>query len=341
MSVPVSVDERFDVLIAAISGFYRTWVVYIGLELGYLAALRSAGRRGMTAEELAAATGTAAAPVREWLRAAHAFELVELDGDRATIDEDSAVVLLDDQRPEYLGGQFVSTVVASMDWERMTDFFRSGVPLPSRPERFRRSIERLTIQDIAVFFVEVLGQMPGLTATLAGGGRVVDVHCGGGRWLVAMARRFPAIELVGIESQSDSATRAADAVRVAGLADRATIEHVAIAEMGHAGEFDLAYLQFALHDLPDPEGALAAAWASVKVGGRLVVLDWCLPSGVEDDQTPLGELMWGTQLDQVLSGWRLQTREDFLELFRRAGLPEPSQAELPSGATTFILRRVA
>lgn len=335
----MSVDERFDELIGAITGFYRTWVVYIGLELGLLAALRAAGRGGMTSEELAARTGTALDPLREWLRAAHAYELVDIDGDRATIDEDSAVVLLDEQRPEYFGGQFVSTVVASMDWERMTDFFRTGVPLPSRPDRYRRSIERLTVQDIAVFFVEVLGQMPGLTATLSTGGHVVDVHCGGGRWLLAMARRFPELSLVGIEPYADSAARASEGVRAAGLDDRISIENVAVTAMGHAGEFDLAYLQFALHDLPDPEAALAAAWASVKPGGRLVVLDWCLPSIPEDDQTALGELMWGAQLDQILSGWRLRTREDFVELFGRAGLPEPSQAELPSGATTFILRR--
>lgn len=337
----MSVDDRFDELIGAITGFYRTWVVYVGLELGYLAALRGAGRRGMTAEELAEATGAPVDPLREWLRAAHAYELVEIDEDRAIVDEDSAVVLLDEQRPEYFGGQFVSTVVASMDWERMTDFFRTGVPLPSRPERYRRSIERLTVQDIAVFFVEVLGQMPGLTATLAVGGRVVDVHCGGGRWLLAMARRFHRISLVGVEPYPDSAARATEGVRSSGLEDRIAIENVAIAGMGHAGEFDLAYLQFALHDLPDPEAALAAAWASVKVGGRLVILDWCLPSNVDEDQTALGQLMWGAQLDQILSGWRLRTREDFFELFRRAGLPEPSQAELPSGATTFIVRRTA
>jgi SAM-dependent methyltransferase len=335
----VSVDERFDELIGAISGFYRTWVVYLGLELGYLVALRAAGRDGLTAEELASRTGTDLEPLRDWLRAAHAFELVDLEGGRATIDEDSAVVLLDEQRPEFVGGQFVSTVVASMDWERMTDFLRTGVPLPSRPDRYRRSIEHLTVQDIAVFFVEVLGQMPGLTATLAAGGRVVDVHCGGGRWLVAMARRFPEIALVGIEPQPDSAARAAEGVRAAGFADRIAIENVDVASMGHAGEFDLAYLQFALHDLPDPVRALEAAWASVKRGGRLVVLDWCLPATVDDDRTALGELMWGAQLDQILSGWRFRTREDFRELFRGAGLPDPSQAELPSGATTFILRR--
>ena len=48
-------------------------------------------------------------------------------------DPDVATVLLDEGRPEYLGGQFVATVVASMDWEALTEVFRTGVPVRSRP----------------------------------------------------------------------------------------------------------------------------------------------------------------------------------------------------------------
>jgi len=187
----VSLDERFDDLGAALSGFYQTWVAYIGLELGFFVALRAAGDAGLTADELADRAGCRAEPVRAWTRAAHAFDLVTCSGDRAGMDHDVAAVLLDEQRPEYLGGQFISTVVASLDYERMTEFFRTGRPLSPRPERYRRAIERLTAQDIAVFFEEVLGLLPDVVADLVRGGRVVDVHCGGGRWLVAMARRFP------------------------------------------------------------------------------------------------------------------------------------------------------
>ena len=69
----------------------------------------------------------------------------------------------------------------------MEDFFRTGQPITERPDRYRMAIERLTRQDIAVFFQEVLAAMPQLVADLSRGGRVVDIHCGGGRWLVAMA----------------------------------------------------------------------------------------------------------------------------------------------------------
>ena len=64
-------------------------------------------------------------------------------------------MLLDDDRPEFIGGQFVHSVIASLDWGGMLEFFRTGQPIEERPDRYRASIERLT-QDIAVFFQEAL-----------------------------------------------------------------------------------------------------------------------------------------------------------------------------------------
>ena len=105
----------------------------------------------------------------------------------------------------------------------MVDFFRTGTPVRDRPDRYRTAIERLTLQDIAVFFQEALAALPQLVAELSSGGRVVDIHCGGGRWLIAMARRFPALELVGVEFEADSVARARAHVEAAGLADRIEI----------------------------------------------------------------------------------------------------------------------
>ena len=69
-------------------------------------------------------------------------------------------MLLDDARPEYLGGQFVHAVIASLDWAGMLEFFRTGQPVHERPDRYRVSIERLTVQDVAVFFQEALAELP-------------------------------------------------------------------------------------------------------------------------------------------------------------------------------------
>jgi SAM-dependent methyltransferase len=332
-------DDRFDDLISSLGGFHRTWLVYLGLELGLFRHLRDASGAGLSVAELAKKAGCSVDAVEVWAWAVDAHELAEFEGGRLRVEDDVAAVLLDDTRPEFLGGQFIHAVVASLDWDRMITFFKTGQPFRERPDRYREAIERLTVQDIAVFFQEALAALPQLVADLGRGGRVLDVHSGGGRWLIAIARRFPNVEPVGVEFEADSVARARRNVEEAGLSDRVTVEHGDVTAPGHEGEFRLAYFQYALHSLPDPPAALRAAWAALEPGGWLLVLDWPLPSTVEEFRTRHGELIAGVQLDEVFQGTRLQTRETFLGWFAAAGLADAQVIDLPSGASLFFARK--
>lgn len=332
--------DRFEEFVAGLGGFYRSWLVYLGLELRLFQALDAAGRSGLTVDELAAQTSTHAEPIGVWTWAAAAHDLVEQTDGRFTLDPDVAAVLLDDARPEHLGGQIVHAVVASLDWDGMLDFFRTGVPRRDRPDRYRVAIERLTVQDIAVFFQEVLSALPQLVADLRGGGRILDVHCGGGRWLIAMARRFEGVRGVGVELEADSVARARANVDAAGLAQRVSVLHGGIPDP-QDGNFDLVYYQYALHQVADPVASLRAAWAVVAPGGRLIVLDWPLPSTAEEQRSRHGELVAGVQLDEVFMGMGLATREQVGSWFAAAGLPEPALLNLPSGAAAFVAERPA
>jgi SAM-dependent methyltransferase len=332
----MALDDRFDDLIATLGGFHRSWLIYLGLELGLFPRIRAAGPAGLGVRDLANEAGCRPDAIEAWAWAADAHYLVTLEDDRLVVDDEVAAILLDDGRPDYLGGQFVHATVASLDWGGMLDFFRTGTPIGSRPDRYRVAIERLTAQDIAVFFQEALAALPQLVADLARGGRVVDVHCGGGRWLIAMARRFPALELVGVEFEADSVVRARANVEAAGLTDRIAIREAGATEPGKVGEYDLAYFQYALHQLPNAGSALRAAWQALRPGGRLVVLDWPLPSERDEFRTRHGELIAGVQLDELYQGTALATRDQFLAWFAEAGLPAPAMIDLPSGASLFV-----
>ena len=302
-------------------------------------AIRAAGEAGLRVEDLAVRTSTHPRAVETWAWAAGAHGLVGSDDGVLTIDPETALILLDEQRSEFLGGQFVHSVVATLDWDRMIDFFRTGVPVPSRPDRYRAAIEQVTRQDIAVFFSEGLAAMPNLVARLVVGGRVLDVHCGGGRWLVAMAQRFPDIQLVGIEAEPDSISRARELIDDAGLGERIRIEPVDRDEVTRPGRFDLVYYQYALHFLPDPSASLRASWEALDPGGSLVVLDWLLPTDPAEMRTIHGELIAGVHLDEVFMGAGLRDVAAFRGWFAGAGVPEPSVIDLPSGATLITVDR--
>ena len=333
-------DDRFDDLVASLGGFYRTWYVYTGLELGLFARLRDAGLNGLTAEELAIRTDTQAVLVSRWAWGADAHDLVETGDDgRIRMDPDTARILLDADRAEYLGGQFLHAAVGSLDFTALLDVLRTGQPQRHRPDRYREAIERLTLQDIGVFFQELLPAVPQLVVDLGPGSTIMDIHCGGGRWLIAMARRFAGARLVGVEFEPDSVERARANVTAAVLGDRVAIELGNMTAVGHEGEATLAYFQYALHQLPDPVASLASAWAAVRPGGWLVALDWHLPSDPDELRTRHSELIAGIQLDEMLGGTRLVTRSEALGWFRSAGIPTPELVDLPSGASAIIGRR--
>jgi SAM-dependent methyltransferase len=332
-------DDRFDELVVSLGGFYRTWFVYAGLELGLLERLRGAGEDGLTVEALAEQTDTEPELVRRWAWGADVHDLVELRDDRVRLFDDVAAVLLDADRPEYLGGQFLHAAIGSLDFAELPEVFRTGRVLTSRPDRYRVAIERLTVQDVAVFFQEVLAALPQLVVDLHHGALVIDIHCGGGRWLIAVARRFTDARLIGIEFEPDSVERARAHVAEAGLADRITIDHGDLGHVGHAGEATLAYFQYALHQLADPAGAVASAWAAVRPGGWLLALDWYLPSDPEELRTRHAELIAGVQLDELIQGTRLVTRAEALGWFAAAGVPDAQLIDLPSGASAIVAQR--
>jgi SAM-dependent methyltransferase len=154
-----------------------------------------------------------------------------------------------------------------------------------------------------------------------------------------MARRFAALELVGIESEVDSVARARANVEAAGLSERITIRHGDPTALDGIGDFEVAYFQYALHQLPDPVGALRSAWAALRPGARLLVLDWTLPSSLDEFRTRQGELIAGVQLDELYQGTALVTREGVRAWFDSADLPEPETIDLPSGASLFVAER--
>ncbi len=332
-------DDRFDDLVASLGGFYKTWYVYAGLELGLFEHLRTAGEKGLTTGELAAAAGIGPDLASRWAWGADAHALVDIEDSRVYLSPELGRILLDPNRPEYLGGQFLHASIGSLDYHALADVFRTGTPLRSRPDRYRASIERLTIQDVAVFFQEVLRSFPQLAADLGPGARILDVHCGGGRWLIAMARQFAGTLLAGVEFEPDSVERALANIAAAGLQDRVTIEQGSMINVGHAGEATLVYLQYALHQLPDPALTLKSAWAAVKPGGWLVSLDWYLPTDPELLRTRYAEMIAGVQLDELVQGTRLVSSTEALGWYADAGLPIPELVELPSGASAIVVHR--
>ena len=198
IGLAMHLDERFDDLAASLGGFYRAWVIHLGLRARLL---RDAARRRLGRADARRAGG------RHRCRGRPGGPLVPGRLRRRSRRAGTASAPASTTRPRRSS----STSIARSTWaassstaSRRASTRRTSSSISGPGPRWRRvrrattaRSSMLTRQDIAVFFEEALAAIPDLVTDLVRGIDVIDLHCGGGRWLVAVARRFPACRLVG------------------------------------------------------------------------------------------------------------------------------------------------
>jgi SAM-dependent methyltransferase len=149
------------------------------------------------------------------------------------------------------------------------------------------------------------------------GGRVLDVGCGGGHTLRALARR--GVEGMGIDSH---------------LYGRAPCRHLHAEEISTLEErFDLIYALYALHEFDAPERFPREAKQILRSGGILLIMDW-----VRGAKTGTRERYFTTK---TVAGWMADAGFDVLRqevhgqtMILAGQLPIPREDVRPPRGTT-------
>ncbi len=193
-------------------------IAYIGVVNVLFEGLKRLGQGDANA--LAAASGMDAAYVRRWCDAAFAFGYLDAEGEAFRLAESGAAMLTD--APQTLMPTAVQAVLNMHMAERAAALMRTG----ARPGE-QVMAERETLlpwfgpmleANFAGFFERTIcPAVPVFAEVDARGGLVVDLGCGNGWYLRALARRCGAVRglgLDGFEENIAQATRLAAAERL-------------------------------------------------------------------------------------------------------------------------------
>lgn len=115
------------------------------------------------------------------------------------------------------------------------------------------------------------------------GGTVLEVGCGTGRNLIAVAKRYPDAQLFGLDISEAMLMTARTKVAAAGFADRITLKQADATDFnpaalfGHA-TFDRVFLSYTLSMIPDWKAAIAQG--AKATGGALHLVDFGQQEGL-------------------------------------------------------------
>jgi SAM-dependent methyltransferase len=333
-----------DRVVGDLSAGYGGVMVRIGDRLGLYAAMAGAGP--LTPGELATRAGCAERYVAEWLNAQAAGGYVEYHPVSGTYEltTEGALVLADPESPIFVPPAWDVPASMFLDSQDTIEAFRTGhgVPWGDRDPGLHEGIASFYRNAYrASIATEWIPALDGVAETLTRGGAVADVGCGHGHSTIAMAEAFPASHFDGIDNHGASIDAARAHARDAGVTDRvAFLETDARAYPGRG--YDLICFFDALHDLGDPEGALAHAAAALAPGGAVMLVEPFAEDRVEDNLNPVGRLYYSASVAICLAHGHSEGQHALgaqagearlAEVCRRAGLTRVRRA----AATPFNL----
>ncbi|MET0524783.1 MAG: methyltransferase domain-containing protein [Nocardioides sp.] len=281
-------------MFGSVIGAMELFTVHLGWRFGFYEELRSPG----TYDEVAAATRIRPRYVREWCEQQATAGFLEVD-DAAAAPEDRrfvlpegyAAALLDEDHPAYVGSLAVLAGGMADSFGSLVDAYRHGTGLSfgGYGDEIRIGQGQLNRGGfLGPLTQDWVPAMPGVGELLSRPGAVaLDVGCGVGWSTIALARAYPDLTVVGVDSDEASITDARHNASGSDVASRVRFEVGASDSPVTPGSADVVFFFEALHDMAHPVAALATARAALRPGGRVVVVD----ENVLDAFTPNGPEM--------------------------------------------------
>ena len=319
------------------------FMLCLGDRLDIFGALAEAGPSDST--DLAAATGLAERPLREWLYGMAAADMLGFTDGAFSIPDAAVPVLVDENTsPFYAAGAFA--MLTDDQLEPTLGLMRTGFGggFDAIGSHSIDALERMTGPSHRIILAGLV--LPAIGADLERLASIADLGCGTGLSTEVIAASAPNARVVGIDPSSESIARANDRSddRVGFVEDYAE-------NLPELGTFDLITALDCLHDMPRPDLALSACRQALGTDGIMLVKEPRSTGDFDRDRkNPLLALNYGFSLTGCLhsalsteDGWGLGNTglyPDRLEaLALECGFGEVRHLDIPDPAATYSVLR--
>ncbi|MGI9534128.1 MAG: class I SAM-dependent methyltransferase [Thermodesulfobacteriota bacterium] len=295
-----------------------------------------------TSHEIAESSGLDERYVREWLATMFTGGIIEYDEDdeRFTLPNEHAAWLTRKATPNNIAvtAQWLPVLAGVED--KIVDCFKSGGGVHyEHYGRFNEVMADESNQTVIVpLFDQLLPLVPGLIERLRDGIDVLDLGCGSGKALKAMAREFPNSRFTGYDFLPEVVEKAQIKAHEMGLKN-INFEAKDASKIDDFQKFDLITTFDAIHDQADPEKVLSNIFNALKDDGDYFMQDIAGSSYLHHNANhPLAPLLYATSTMHCMTvslaqgGKGLGTmwgKELACEMLEHAGFSSVEVKELP------------
>ena len=298
-------------------------IAYIGVVNGLFAALHRLGTA--SAPALAEAAKLDPGYVRRWCDAAYAFAYLEVDGDKFSLSATGNAMR--PEAPDTLMPLAVQAVLSAHMAERAAGLMRTGERPGERVLAERETVlpwfgPMLEANFASLFEGTICPAVPEFAAVDARGGLAVDLGCGNGWYLRALARRFGKLRGLGIDGFEENVRQAEGAALKAGLADRLKFIQGDIHALVLDEPADLIAMNRALHHVWEKATDALFTWlrANLKPSGYVAIWEPAWPADRASLRDPGRRAMAFQNLTEHVQGNHFLRPDEIEAAFARAGM---------------------
>ena len=319
-------------------------LAYVGVVNGLFVALRELQRAD--AAGLANATGMDAGYVTRWCDAAYAFGYLEADGDAFSLGPTGLAMCPD--APDTLMPLAIQAVLTTHRAERAAALMRSGARpgegvLAERETLLPWFGPMLEATYGPLFEHRICGEVDAFVRADARGGTVVDLGCGNGWYLRALARRFPAIRGIGLDGFDENVAQAANLAEREGSSGRLQFLRGDIHAWPIGQPADVIAMSRALHHVWEQgaDGLIVGLREHLAPGGSAVIWEPAWPADRGALRDPSRRTMAFQNLSEHVQGNHFLRPQEIVQAFERAGMPARVLTFAEGNEAVVVATRVA